>query len=319
MARIPRNVVAVTPGGDITKDMILGFVALTTVPDTPVSAAKLRKLWTAEGLDEGLVPKNRRAVNAFQVACRSVETRRHSNGSQTQAEVKVDEVSETENACAYQITRMVRDKDHQVIEHEKSMRITFNKDSENIKVEKLDDPEAYKALAPLADNIREHFEANAKRVPGAKVRAAIRAIFDGLGAQNLRRKSGGVYFVPREGQGTLESLQRVLDELYHEDADLHLIPLANAEGERKMIERHFTINVRDELNELMADVTTRLRDDSGIRIDRLKNIINRRRELEQYAERYRTLLDTDLSIVSEGGRLLDEQIEALATKVGASL
>lgn len=312
------NVIAVTPGGNITKDMILGFYAIISVPDMPVSAQKLRRLWLAEGLDESLVPKNRREVNAFQVACRSVETRRHSNGDSKRAEVKVDEVSENENACVYQITHMIRDRDNLVIEHEKSIRITYNKESGNIRAEKLED-EAYRALRGLVDDIRAHFEANAKKVPGSKVRAAVRHVLDDMGATSVRKKSGGVYFCPKEGQSALESLQRVFDEMYGTDAELHLIPCANAEGEREMIERHFTANVREEFNDLMADVATRLRDGTGIRADRLKNIVNRRREIEAHANRYRALLDSNLGDVEEAGRLLDEQIEELVTKVGADL
>lgn len=313
-----KNVIAVTPGGEITKDMILGFYALFYIPDQPVSASTLRRTWMAEGLNENLVPKNRRAVNAFQVACRSVETRRHSNGSSKQEEIKVDEVSETSNACVYQITRMVRDKDQQVIEHPKAMRITFNKDSENIKAERLERGHA-EALKGIEARIREHFDANAKKLPGSKVRAAIRAILDEMGATNVRRKSGGVYFCPKEGQGTLESLQRVLDTLYKGEAELHTIACANAEGERKMIERHFTVNVKEELTELMADISTRLREGQPIRADRLRNIVNRRRELEAHAERYRSLLDSNLGTVDEATRLLDEQIEELVTKTGADL
>jgi hypothetical protein len=222
MARVPKNVIAVTPGGDITKDMILGFYALFYIPDQPVSATKLRRLWLAEGLDEKLVPKTRRAVNAFQVACRSVETRRHANGSEKREEIKVDEVKDDANACVYQITRMVRDQDQVVIEHPKAMRITFNKDSENIKAEKLERGHAA-ALAGIEEDIRNHYEANAKKLPGSKIRTAIRAILDEMGATNVRKKSGGVYFCPKEGQGTLESLQAVLKELYKGEAELHLI------------------------------------------------------------------------------------------------
>lgn len=318
MARVPKNVIAVTPGGEITKDMILGFYALFYIPDQPVSAAKLRKLWLAEGLDENLVPRNRRAVNAFQVACRSVETRRHSVGSNAEAEIKVDEVTETNEVCVYQITRMVRDRDERVIEHPKAMRVTFSKDTETIKFEKLDRAAA-QALGTIQDDITEHFEKNAKKLPGSKVRAAIRAILDQMGATNVRKKSGGVYFCPKEGHATLESLQSVLSGLYDDVAELHLIACANAEGERAMIAKHFTVNVKDELNELMADVATRLREGTGIRADRLKNIVNRRREIEGHAARYRALLDDNLGDVDEAGRLLDEQIEELVTKLGAGL
>lgn len=307
MPRRPKNVVAVTPSGDITMEMILGFYALVQVPNAPVSATKLRRLWMMEGLEERLVPKQRRGVDVFSRACRSVETRRE--GSDRVHEIKVDRVLEAPEECVYQITLMVRDKDHRVIEHPKAMRIVYA--DGKITDEPLDDKKLYKELRTLADEIREHFDKNSSKVPGAKVRAAIRATLDEYHATRVQNK--GVFFVPKPGKIALDSIRNVIDGLYGKGgmAELHLIPCANDEGERAMVARHFTANVTDEIDGLLAECSQRLKSDTPVRADRKATLIAQRQRIGVSVERYRDLLDTNLDLVAEKMRLLNEQLEEL--------
>jgi uncharacterized protein DUF6744 len=309
MARTPRNVVAVTPGGQITMDMILGFVALSQVPNTPQSAAKLRRLWLAEGLDESLVPKQRKPVNSFQAACRSVETRR--TESLKVHEVKVDEVLENEAECVYQVTRMVRDKDHKLIDHPKGMRLTFNKRTGTIETDPLDKA-TFKELEGLDAAIREEFERNSSKVPGSKLRRAIRATLRDHHATLIQNK--GVFFVPKAGKPALDSIQNVLRGLYGDDgpAELYVIPCANDEGEKEMVAKHFTANVADQIDKLLAEITMRLRsDDSVLRKDRRESMVGERRRIKEGTERYRNMLDDKLLVLAEKERLLDNGLEKL--------
>lgn len=308
--RRPKNVVAITPGGDITMDMILGFYALVQVPNAPVSATKLRRLWMMEGLEERLVPKQRRAVDVFMGACRSVETRR-AEGSDRVREVKVDRVLETSEECVYQVTLMVRDKDHRVIEHPKAMRLVFDPSDDSIKDEPLDDKKLYKELKSLADDVRENYERNSSKVPGSVIRAAIRTALDEVNATGIQNK--GVFFVPKAGKRQLDSIGNVLTGLYAESgiAELHLIPTANDEGERKMIAKHFESNVTDEIDKSLAEISQRLKSESTVRTDRKNNLVGQRKRLGLAVDRYRDMLDEDLDLVAEKMRLLDEALEEL--------
>jgi hypothetical protein len=307
MAR-PRNVVAITPGGQITMDMILGFIALCQVPNNPQSAAKLRRLWLAEGLDDTLVPKQRKPVHAFQAACRSIETRR--TESLRVHEVKVDEVLENERECVYQITRLVRNKDEKLIEHPKAMRITFNKATGDIETDPLD-KKTYKALKGLEEQVREDFERNSNRVPGAKIRRAIRATLRDQHATLIQNK--GVFFVPRAGKTTLDSIQNVLQGLYGDNgiAEMYTIPCANDQGEREMVARHFQSNATEAIDKLLAEITMRLKSGSEVRRDRRESMIAERRRLNEGIERYRDMLDDKLLVVGEKIRLLDNGLEEL--------
>jgi len=317
-----KNVIAVTPGGEITEEMILGYITLFTVPDRAVSASKLNRTWISEGLPHTLIPQSRRSVNAFQVACRSVETRRRTEATRTR-EVEVDQVHETADKCVYQVTFLVRDKSNEIIEHPKALRVFFDKHTEAITWEALDKNVDQDQVNELGSRIRDFYDANAKKVPAARVREAIRKLMDVCDATNLRKKAGGVYMVPRtaidpeEGRefhtkDWLDSLSKVLNELWGGDAEVNQIPCANAETEREMVARHFDINVTDEIDEIMAKATEALsRPDRSMRQDAIGNMIARRKVLAERTGRYRDLLDTELGEVDTKLELLDQQLEAV--------
>jgi len=306
--KMPRNVVAVTPGGQITKDMILGFIAMCQVPNAPQSIAKLRRLWLAEGLDDSLIPKERKPVNIFKMACRSVETRRSEALKST--EVKVDEVLENENECVYQVTQLVRNKDDKLIEHPKAMRLTFNKRTGTIEHDALD-KKTYRALKFIAQQVQDDFERNSSKVPGAKIRRAIRATLRDQHATLIQNK--GVFFVPTAGKVSLDSIDNVLKGLYGDggDAELFVIPCANDDGERAMIARHFQGNVADHIDGLLAEITMRLKAGKEVRKDRRESLVTERRKLNEAVERYRDMLDDKLLVVGEKIRLLDNGLEEL--------
>jgi len=321
--RKAKNVIAVTPGGDITEEMILGYITLFTVPDRAVSASKLNRTWISEGLPHGFIPQSRRSVNAFQVACRSVETRRRTEATKRR-EIEVDQVHETADKCVYQITVLIRDKANELIEHPKALRVIFDKNTEDITWQRLDADGVDKAEADeLGTRIRDFYDANAKKVPAARVRDAIRKLMDACDATNLRKKAGGVYMVPRiaidpedgnqfHTKDLLDSLAKVLSELWGGDAEVNQIPCANAESEREMLARHFDINVTDEIDEIMAKASEALqRPDRSMRQDAIGNMLARRKQLAERTERYKSLVGDELEQVVTKLDLLDQQLEAV--------
>lgn len=306
--RRPKNVVAQTPNGDITTEMILGFLALVQVPNKPVSATKLRRVWMIEGLEEKLVPKQRRAVDVFMAACRSIETRR-TEGERTH-EIKVDKVLETSEECVYQITQLTRDKDQKVIDHEKGMRLRFTSADGKITDEALDDKKLYKELGQLADLVRAEYDRNGTKVPGAKLRQAIRTTLAEQMATRVQNK--GVFFVPKAGRNTLTAIQNVLEGLYSGgEAEIAIFPLASDAPEKKMVKRHFEEQVTDEINALIGEISSRLKSDQPVRGDRKANLVAERKRIAEGVVRYQDLLDTKLITLNESIKLLDDGLEEL--------
>jgi bifunctional DNA-binding transcriptional regulator/antitoxin component of YhaV-PrlF toxin-antitoxin module len=308
MARA-KNIVAATPNGDITTEMILGYLALVSIPNKPVSTAKLKKVWLVHGQDEKLVPKARRSVDVFMAACRSVESRR--TDEDRVHEIKVDRVLESSEECIYQVTVLVRNKDLKLIDHPKGMRLTFTAKDGKIKEEPLDDKKTYKEVKQLATVIREEFDRNSSKVPGSKVRGAIRETLIREHATRVQNK--GVFFVPKAARRTLSDLQGVIADLYGDgsDAEMVVLPVASDKAEKAMVKRHYEENVVDEIDSLLTEIVNRLKSDNPVRGDRKANMVSQRKHISEGLERYQDLLDERSITVAEKMKLLDNGLEEL--------
>lgn len=316
-----KDMLRLRDGSHLDPDHVLGFITIFTVPDKSVLAVDLAKAWAAEALDPALIPEARKPVDDFRTACRKVETRKGGslvNGHKT--EVKVDEVTNQGPECIYQITRMVRDAANQVIDHPKAMTLIFNKpmadsgqtaSGDCIQV-KPRDPATFGALKGLADNILQDYDATVGvSVPGQKIRNAVRDTLHGLGAENLRRGSGGVYFVPKDGVDTVESLERVCTGLYGDAADFYYAPQVNVKGVQKMVAESHVRNVQDRAEGMLVKISERLKNPNKVRKDLLTNLMQERRELGAHRRRYIEMLGQRQKLVTETMTMVDESLERL--------
>lgn len=323
MARKLSNVVAVSEG-DLNQQHFLGRLATYTLPDEPVNGAKLVRSWAKHGLDVDDLPEARQPVHVFQSACASVKTRRASNGHGERTEITADEVHNnggSMGSCIYQITVKVWEAGKNTVEYEKALRVTFDKRDSSITFDDLGYQDV--RLSEIEDAIQKHFDANAKTVPGQKVRNAIRAKLMNIGAQNIRRKAGGLYFVPAEYPANakmlptkpiLDGLAAVLEELYRERGDFYMIPLVNDEGQRQMVRKHFVLNVNEKAEELAYKAIQRVRQgrgERGVRADLIANLHNERRRLAHAVTQFDNLVTLEQADVADKLSLLDDALEKL--------
>lgn len=309
-------------GSSVDEKYVLGRQAMFSMPDEAKPEVALMDSWTRHGLDPNLIPDARQPVDRFRSAASSVEQRaahKH-NGQRTQ--VLSNEVKNVGHECSYQVTirRWVGD----VIEHDKTMTVTFDKRTSTIQMTQLDEftPE----WAGILTRIQDHFDANQKTIPGQKIRNAVRETLLKIGAQNLRRKAGGVYFVPKrapsadaKGQGdvtlpVLEGLAEVLKDLYGDDADFDVTKWANDEGEREIVRKHFALNANEKARELSEKAWERVRQGRGkraVRSDLVAGLENERRMLLGQIKQFRELVNLEQSDVKASIDELDEALEKL--------
>lgn len=322
---MPRKDVIAVAGDELDESMFLGRLVMFTLPDDERSTAKLVRVWNAAGLDVADLPDARQPVHVFQSACSSVESR--TTGTAGKVEIRADEV-EHNGVSTYQITRRVWDLANRSIEHEKAMRLTFSKDTGLIDTEFLGG--RTNELKALDKAIRKHYEANGATLTGQKIRNAVRAQIVKVGGQNMRRKAGGVYFVPRVWfpapkreeltLPTLTGLAEVLSELYGERADFHQIPLVSGDAEKQMVAKHFQLNVRERAEELTEKAITRVRagkGERGVRAELLENMHNDRRKLALQIAQFRSLVDMEADELGAHLEDLDTAIEQLETLANA--
>lgn len=301
-----QNMLAVS-GGKLSKDMLAGTITFSTVPDRPVSATKLLRLAQSEGLDTTRIPREQGARHAFQRAVRSVETRRR-NGSNIDAEIKVDEVAENPTECVYQVTRLLRDREDRVIDFPPGMRVVFHKDTESITFDPFK-PEHYDAVKHLTNDIERAYDNGANKVTGYKVRELLRAYMADFHATPLRR-TGSIYFVPIEAADTMEALARVLDKLYGGDAELVMIPVADSKGTRELVEKHHVFHVNALADEMLAEVTNYIKK-GRIRPDKMANIVSQRKQMGAYRASYEDIIGNQQAEVNSKLTTLDDGLEKL--------
>lgn len=323
--KLPKNVVAVSDASDLDPSQFLGRLAMYTLPDEERNGAKLVRAWHKHGLDVDDLPEARQPVHVFQSACASVKARRTIGKDGSRTEITADEV-DNNGTCVYQITVKIWDQANKTIEHEQAIRVNFDKQKSTIAFDHLGSKDP--RLAEIEASIQAHFDANAKTVPGQKIRNAVRATLLKVGAQNLRRKAGGVYFVPVEWQPNgkavptkpiLDGLAGVLEELYgNEKADFHTIPLASDEGAQAMVAKHFTLNVREKAEELTVKALNRVRAGKGqrnVRSDLIVGLANDRRKLEQSYKQFADLVTLEKGDIETNLKALDaamDELQALA-------
>lgn len=308
---------ALADADDLDPKMYLGWLVSHTNPDRPVKGTKFLRAWANQGLNVDWLPEARQPVHVFQKACASVRGRRD-NGSKVV--IRADEVENEKGRCSYQITRAVWDRGVVEINHEKEMCLQFDIATSEITMRELADFDP--GLAELADQVREHFEAHGTSIPGEKVRKAIRNTLLRIGAQNLRGKAGGLYFVPTSWRPNgadvvtrplLQGLKGVLKDLYGEDADFYMWPLANVEGERAMVRKHFVANSSKELEALTLKAVERVRSGKGrgVRQELIDNMHSDRRKMFMALQRFKDLVAVEEGDVAANLADLDDAIEKL--------
>lgn len=306
---------------DIPAELCAGVLVTTSVPDRAIDGEHLRRLLLAHGLDDNLVPEPKKIseVHAFQNACRSVETRRGAASRGKRTTVAVGEVVTNATESVYQITAEVRDETNLVIEHPKAMRIRYIKarPQDPITVDPLDAAYA-EALKPLADVIQLKFDALRGRLTGAKVREILRAQFKGMHAP---RWANATYFVDLRHVGALESMSKVMAELYQGDAKYSTAPVFNTASVRANLKVAIGETVTDDATKLMTENARKLaaakagehpRKVTQAEFDRANE---QRMALQRQAEAMMSNYGEEIATVREALGLVNDQLLAMFERV----
>jgi hypothetical protein len=190
------------------------------------------------------------------------------------------------------------------------LSVTVNIDA----VPQREHPEVYAVL----DSIREQFARHSRYVTGDKMRAMLRVYIESLLAIRVRA-TGGVYFVHRHHQDTLDAL-RVLVKRFGGGSALYPIPLPDQEEMREMVISAFRQKATQDLQRLASDIAAaqgKAADRGGsVTAAAAEALYDRFRALQAEAGQHSELLNTDLADTSAAMNLVSTQIAALLAAAG---
>lgn len=329
------SLVAITPGGDITDDMLAGAYLFYSIPEDMLSLRSVRKAFVDNGLDESLLPSERRPEHVMQEACRTVEGVK-TNGHRE--EVRAEQVLRTSQALVYQITKHVQDKQNRVIEHPKALRVIYDFNQAALVFEPLDGAKM-SDVQEMVDKIQAHFDGNATKIPGHKLRTILRHYIEAAGAENMRGGSGGVYFLAKfnqvptwskiwahhqdgiDGFAFIAQIQAMLEQLYGTAPNFHSIPCINDEGQREFLKRRFIENCLDDLkayrDECLELVNGKEERKRAFRSDKRTSMISRRKEIDLRRQKFAEILGETLDELNRDMSLADKALSKFIAEADA--
>jgi hypothetical protein len=296
--------IILTPDGGISRDDLLGVLMWYSVPEQHTDHARLRSAWLAEKLPPETVPDPPKPVSVFMRACRSIETRR----GEQDYEIKVDQVVNGER-CVYQVTRMDRDRDNELIEHRREATIAFDRGRELLTyTSERNEPE----MAETLKLVEERFNATRDAVPASEVRAMVRDVLGKSGALNVRGKAGGIYFVPIDEAPRIEALHAALGAIFPDvGPSISMVAIPDNRAMKDMIRDSHEAQVQGDLLELMSEIREKVREGNGVHPSMVKRWIRTRKEMADSVARYKAILSGESELADTKLELLDTQLKRL--------
>lgn len=294
---------------------IAGTLTNTRVPDAPCDVEQLRALMLAEGLDTSALPapaKPRSPVLDFQIACRSVETKR---GRSVKGErVNVGEVVTNDAESVYQITRELVDADNRVIDHKKGMRVVYDKtQADPIHVEPFAQ-EHYEHLKHLEADIRARFMSLRGTIPGSKVREIVRKQFKAIGATRWS-STNSVWFAAIEHAATLEAIERVLKAIYADRAEFDSIPLPRSPHMTRTVEQKVGAHTHIDAEKLLAEIGAKLADGADVRSSTFERMRAKAQDVRDYVNGMEAMLGGEVALAQTSLSLVDAQLVEMMSRV----
>lgn len=265
----------------------LGVFFWYSLPGEMRSLEQVRRVWRQNGLDVDLLPKSRKPADVAAEAC-SVVDRGISGPSFTQIENSKD-------ALVYLTTSLGAG-------HE----VRFVKATGEFVC--LDDE--------LLRQVRDIYEYNGTRLPPHKQRRSLTDYLLAAGAENLH---GSIYFMPAVGEAIshLQSAWAMVDALYDENAEFHMIPVQAEQSQLEYVGRSVDRVLTSEIEGLTQEVAAMLEKEPHRkwRSDRIDAIVNRQRALEARGDRFAELLAQAPPAAFAAARVMDDTIAELLRHV----
>lgn len=331
MATATRNLVAVTPGGDITDDMLAGYYVFYSIPEESIPLSRVRKAFKENGLDDSRLPDKRRGEHVMQDACSKAQ-RISENGKRV--EIRAQQVGRTDDFLIYQMTRHVHDLDNRVIDHPKALRVLYAFEDGTLSFELLDGAKQSEVQS-LIDEIQGHFDKNHGMLPGRGLRTILRHYIEAIGGEPMR---DGVYFLARErklgessklrdfhgaaidGGQFIENLQNALRQIYKGEPEFHPVPCVNDEGQRAFLKRKFIENCTEELKEYRDECLELVmakqngQRTRSIRADKRARMVEQRREMDHRRAQFAEILGETLQELDRDMKLADSALSKFLTE-----
>jgi len=287
----PENLVAIEKVMNVELDF-LGSLLWYSVTDCRIDRDQLQQVFAEVGIDEKHLPKPINTRDAFRRATKAGEIKKEALDDERYLNVLIRESKVTNKMIVRHLVREVVDAENKRLEYAPVCELVFSEDAIHV----IPKHEMNKIERAAVDKIKEAYQVERNNYNGRTMRDVITDVLDGCDPVNVR-PSGGVYFVAKQHEATLTNLQRFANRISDFSTTGHkttfwMVPVVNAEEQKKMIEISLEEQVKSESKALIEEMSKLLKSDRKITQGLAKQYVDRAKDLAKMVKRYEDLLDT---------------------------
>jgi hypothetical protein len=316
---------------------LLGHLVLYSIFDGQVTRDALAGWFTELGLAPAFLPPEIRAVDAFEKVTGDVKVTYPLDGQSSGPRGR--RPAERARTATLMVRHVRRDSD-QIVRHlvreirdEQQTRLSYDvKVGECVFRRDTADAAAHGAgslhLAPdftvvpaqaeqqhiraVLDHIRDRYRHHCNYLTSDRLRGVIRTYVESLHAIKIR-PTGGVYFVHRRYQPTLDAL-RELVKRFAAGSHLVRVPLPNQAEMREMVVAAWRTKAKDDLDRLARDIAAAQHAEPGQAA--VQALYKRFQNLESAATEHTELLNASLDDTGAALQLVRAQLGSLLATAG---
>lgn len=285
----------------------LGYLIWFSVADCRITWHTLETIFDAVGLNEKFLPKAINPRDAFRRATSAAEIKKEPYGEETFLNLMVRDVQADKDRIERQLVREVVDSKNTRLEHKPVARIILNDDQ--LAVIPMEDMN-YQERAAI-ERIESSVEYEKEHYNGRTCRDIINDVLSKC-LPVAMRNSGGVYFVPRQFELTVETLQNFCKQITAYSvtsykSKLDRVPVVDASEQKEMLEENVEEQVKKNSESLVNEMTKIIKNNKKVTEKMALGYIKQAKELRELVESYREMLQAEIAGADASLELVNAQ------------
>lgn len=283
---------------------VIGYLTWSSIGEQLITLDALEKLFEANNLDKGFLPKRVREPDAFRRATAIKATRKTSQAGIIEHYITRD-VTRSKDSVIRHIVCETVDKFGQRLSYEEDAAVLiFERESGQMKWY------ASNSYAKtLADQAAANFELYKKNISGSMLRFISARVLQSL-APTPVRPSGGVYFVPIQNGERLKNLNGFISTLNPGEA--FYVPLLNNKENTEMVRLKLDEHMTEALSLCEKTINGELKD------HQIRQALENAKQVVNDFKQYTSLIGSDMATFEEKISLLRGNVMEITKNFGSN-
>lgn len=287
-----QNIVASKQGGENK----LGDLFWYSIGNQLISREDLKRKFDDANMDHKWLPNPIRISDAFRRATGEIQKRQKrvpTNDPTTFLNFLIREVYYDHKRVQRNIVIEKVDKKGKSLEYNSTATIIeFNKDDGTISITTNGSrDEGEQKAKSLAYESKELFNTYSKNYDAQTLRIMVKNILDSMSPTAVR-PSGGVYFVPRNHQDSLDAVVDLVNRL--DSSEAFSVPLFDTKSNRGMVNKKLRDDMISAISKCKSIVNF-----SGLRKSQVTDTLNEARRVVKTFNEYQSVVNLDLELLSD--------------------